>query len=152
MKQLEGLFPPGTLDPKKTKVLENDKVVLLLNDYKNLGDGRVELHPCTMVFLWDGPAEDEAQRMRQSVILEAPQGAVLKFDKPIDLRTLKIGRLVGGNLPGPITIRSQGKSPGPEDDLLIRTHDVQLSEHELWTPHPVEFTWGKNSGAAKTCT
>src|SRR3972149_1261758 len=144
--QLEGLFPPGALDLKKLKILENDKVKLLLNDYKNLGDGRVELQPCTMVFLWDGPAEDEAQRKRQSVILEAPQGAILKFDAPIDLRSLKIGRLVGGYLLGPITIRSQGKLPGPEDDLLILTRDVQLNEKEQRTPNPVEFTWGRNFG------
>ncbi len=145
-KQFEGLFPPDAWDPKNTIILENDKCKLLMKSYKNLGDGRVELRPCTMVFPWDGPAEDEAQRRRQAVILEAPQGAILKFDNPIDLRTLKIGRLMGGRLSGPITIRSQGKQPGPEDDLLIRTNDVELNEQEISTPNPVEFTWGKNSG------
>ena len=102
-----------------------------------------------MVFLWDGPAEDETQRLRQSVILQAPEGAILKFDKPIDLSSLKIGRLVGGSLLGKITISSQGKSPGPEDDLLIRTSDVQLNEQEVWTRNKVDFTWGKNSGSGR---
>jgi lipopolysaccharide export system protein LptA len=150
IKQLEALFPPGTLDLKKSKVLENDKVILLLEDYDNtLGDGRVKLKPCTMVYLWDGQADDEAQRLRQSIILEAKQGAILKFDKPIDLSSLRIGRLVGGSLLGPITIRSQGKSPGPEDDLLIHTSEVQLDEQTVWTHNPVEFTWGRNSGRGR---
>ncbi|MGW8256837.1 MAG: hypothetical protein ACWGMZ_05070, partial [Thermoguttaceae bacterium] len=147
MRQLKGLFHEGAWELQKPIIFENDKVMLLLKKLNNLGGGRVELKDgCTMVFLWDGPADDEEQRRRQSVVLEAPQGAILKFDKPIDLRSLKIGRLVGGYLLGPIKIRSQGKSPGPEDDLLILTRDVQLSEKEIWTPKPVEFTWGKNSG------
>ncbi|MGD0519135.1 MAG: hypothetical protein ABSA26_16490, partial [Thermoguttaceae bacterium] len=146
---LEKIFPPGALDLKKTKVLENDQVMLLLENYKTLDDGRVKLEPCTMVFLYDGPAEDEAQRLRQSIILQAPEGAILKFDEPIDLTRLKISRLVGGSLLGKITISSQGKSPGPEDDLLIHTSEVQLNEHEVWTRNQVEFTWGKNSGSGR---
>ncbi len=116
----------------------------------NLDDGRVKLDPpFTMVFLWDGPAEDEAQRLRQSIILQASEGAILKFDKPIDLSSLKISRLVGGSLLGKIAISSQGKSPGPEDDLMIHTSDVQLNEQEVWTRNPVDFTWGKNSGRGR---
>ena len=147
IEQLEKLFPPGSIDLKKSKVLENDQVILLLNDWKNLGDGRAELlPPFTMVFLWDGDADDEAQRLRQSIILQASDGAVLKFKDPINLASFKIGRPVGGSLKGDITISSQGKSPGPEDDLMIRTKDVQLNEQEIWTPNPVSFTWGNNSG------
>jgi lipopolysaccharide export system protein LptA len=149
VKLLEGLFPPDAEILKNPIILENNKVKLLMKKYKNLGDGRVELHPCVMIFLWDGPAEDEAQRRRQSVILEAPKGAILKFDQPINLSSLRIGRLVGGSLLGDITIRSKGKLPGPEDDLLIITSDVQLNEKEAWTPNRVEFTWGKNSGAGR---
>ena len=43
-------------------------------EYDNLGDGRVKIHPCTIVFPYEGPAENEAQRRRQTVILEAPDG------------------------------------------------------------------------------
>ncbi len=146
IKQFASLFSPDAWELKNPITLENDKILLLLKNYKNSrdGSGKVELDCCTMIFLWDGPAEDEAQRIRQSVVLEAKQGAILQFDKPIDLP--RIGRLIGGTLLGPIVIRSQGKLPGPEDDLLIHTNDVQLNEHEVWTPNPVEFTWGKNFG------
>jgi lipopolysaccharide export system protein LptA len=148
--QLEKLFPPGTMDLKKTKILENKNIILLLESYHNLDDGRLELKPpFTMIYLWDGPAEDETQRLRQSIILQAADGAILKFDKPINLSSLKISRLVGGTLKGDITISSQGKSPGPEDDLLIHTREVQLNEQEVWTRNKVDFTWGKNSGSGR---
>ncbi len=32
--QLEKLFPPGMLDLKKTKILENERVILLLESYQ----------------------------------------------------------------------------------------------------------------------
>jgi lipopolysaccharide export system protein LptA len=147
--QWEKLFPPGVLDLKKSKVLKNDKVILLLEKYKNLDDGRVQLEPCTMIFPYDGPADDEDQRLRRSIILRAPKGAILKFDKPIDLGNLSFGRLVGGSLLGEITISSQGKSPGPEDDLLIHASEVQLSEQEVWSLNRVDFAWGKNSGSGR---
>jgi lipopolysaccharide export system protein LptA len=148
-KLLEGLFTPeGRANLKNPKILENNKVKLLFEKYTNFNDGSVELKPCIMVFPWDGPAEDEIQRLRQSVILEAST-AILKFNEPINLTRLKMGRLEGGTLKGPIVIHSQGKSPGPEDDLLILTNDVQLNEREAWTENPVKFTWGKNYGSGQ---
>ena len=122
LEQLEGLFPPGRLGTRRTqRFSKSDRAKLLFERYKNFPDGRVEIHPCTIVFAYEGPAEDEAQRRRQSIILEAPDGAVLKFDQPLDLNRAKIGRLVGGQLNGQVTIRSDWKQPGPEDDLLIIT-------------------------------
>ena len=148
LKQLEGLFSPGAWELENPKILESDHAKLLLQEYNNLGDGRVEICPCTIVFTHDGPG-DEAQRRRQSVILEAPGGALLRFDSPLDLNRAKVGRLVGGQLNGPITIRSDWKEPGPEDDLRIVTRDVHLTERTISTPHPVAFQWGPHSGRGR---
>ena len=142
----KGQFSPGAWELNSPKILESEQFKLLMQDYRNLGDGRVEIHPCTMIFTPDGPAADEAQRKRQAVILEAPEGALLEFDQPFDLRKIKIGRLVGGRLIGRITIRSRGKRPGPEDDLLIVTRNVQLTKKEVLTPHTVDFRYGPNYG------
>ncbi len=144
--ELRELFPPGSWVLKDPKILESDQVKLVMQDYRNLGDGRVEIRPCTIIFSPDGPADDEAQRRRRAVILEAPEGAVMEFDQPLDLGRMKIGRLVAGQLTGRITIRSKGKLPGPEDDLMIVTRDVELTEHNVWSPHPVDFRWGANYG------
>jgi hypothetical protein len=144
--ELKGLFPPGAWELNSPKILESDQFKLLMQDYRNLGGGRVEIRPCTMVFTPKGPAGDQAQRNRQAVILEAPDGALLEFDQPFDLRQMKIGRLVGGRLIGRTTMRSAGKQPGPEDDLLAVTRDVQVTEKEVTTPHTVDFHYGPHYG------
>jgi lipopolysaccharide export system protein LptA len=146
LKQLAWWFNAGDWELTNPKILESDHAKLLLQDYRNLGDGRVEIRPCTIIFPYEGPAEDEAQRRRQAVILQAPQGAMLQFDQPFDLHRAKIGRLVAGQFKGQITIRSDGKCPGSEDDLLITTRDVELTERTVATPQPVDFRWGPNYG------
>lgn len=145
LRQLDGLFPPGAWELKNPKILESDRAKVLFQDYRNFPDGRVELHPCTIIFASDALG-DEAQRRRQSIILEVPAGAKLQFDQPLDLNRGKIGRLVRGQLDKEVKIRSQWKEPGPEDDLLIVTHDVQLTEQTITTPNPVEFRWGPHFG------
>ncbi len=131
---------------QKPVILESDRAKLLFQTYESRSDGSVRISPCVIVFDYDGPATDQAQRDRQAVILEAPGGARLQFDPPLDINRAKIGRLVQGQLDGPVTIRSDWKQPGPEDDLLIQTKDVQLTERTVFTPHPVEFRWGPNFG------
>ncbi len=147
--QLEGLFADGSWELDNPKILESDQVKLLLRDYTNLGNGRVKIQPCTMIYVPDGPPSTEQERRRRAVILQAPKGALLEFDEAFDLRRAKIGRLKAGQLLGPITIRSNGKSAGSEDDLLVRTSEVQLTEDHIWTPHPVEFSLGPNYGRGR---
>jgi len=64
-------------------------------------------------------------RLRVPRLSEVPEGARLWFDQPLDLGRGKIGRLKSGQFDGPVTIRSDCKEPGPEDDLLIVTHDTR---------------------------
>lgn len=148
--ELEGLFPPGSpVLENNPKIVEIDPVKLIIEDYTRSADGKtVEIRPCTMIFMPDGSSADAAQRRRSSVVLEAAT-AVLEFDQPFDLSQAKVGRLTSGKLKGRITIRSQGKSPGPEDDLLVVTRDVDLNEERIWTEHPVDFRLGANHGRGR---
>jgi hypothetical protein len=148
---LQRLFAPGDWElDDQTVILESDRVKLLWKDLTDLGGGEVELVPFTMIFIpgasREYPAATEAERLRAAYILQAPKGALLTFNPPADLRRGEIGRLQTGQLRGRITIRSLGKSPGPEDDLVLVTEDVELTEKRLWTPHQVAFTWGRSSG------
>lgn len=147
LEMLSVLFPAGSWELDNPKMLENDQFKLLIRDYRNLGDGRVELRPCTMVLLPEAePDEDAHDRMRRAVVLQAPHGALLSFDRPLNISRGDIGRLIAAQLIGPITIRGRGRLPGPEDDLELTTRDVQMNEQQVWTPHPVEFRWGPNHG------
>jgi len=147
--QLQGLFSPDAWELKNPKIFESEtnNAKLLLEKYENRPDGQIAIPRCTVVFGPPGPAADEAQRRRQSIILEVPQGALLKFDQPLDLNGTALGRLKSGQLKGPVTIRSDWKEPGPEDDLLVTAFgDLQLTEQTISTPSPVEFRWGPHSG------
>jgi len=146
-KELAGMFPPGAWELDNPKVLESDQVKLLLQDYEKQGDGKtVKIAPCTMIFSPVAPTAPLEQRQRRAVILEAPEGALLEFDEPFDLPRGKVGRLIGGRLSGRITIRSGGRSPGPEDDLLVVARDVDLNAQRIWTPHAVDFRLGPHHG------
>ena len=143
---LSPLFGPDDweLGPR-AKILESEQFRLLVEDWNTLDGNQVELRPCTMVFTPGGSGSPE-ERIRQSVVLQAPQGARLRFDRPLDLRRGNIGRLVGGVLVGTITVRSAGRLPQPEDDLWAITRDIQLTDDGLWTAHDVEFHYGPHFG------
>ena len=104
-----------------------DRVKLLMKGYQRLDEGkRVEIRPCTMIFTPDQPTASPEEHWRRSIVLEAPEGAILEFDQPFELGRAKVGELEKGRLNGRIRIRSGGKSPGPEDDLEVIAHDVDL--------------------------
>jgi lipopolysaccharide export system protein LptA len=151
-KDLQKLFRSGDweIDPQKTpKILEvNNRAKILFQKYEMLNEVTMKLSPCTIVFLYDGhdPNETEEDRLRQSIVLKDPDGAIIHFDAPINSSQMKIGRPIGGQLLGSITIFSEGKSPEPEDDLRIHARDIVWSGQEASSDHPLDFLWGKNLG------
>jgi hypothetical protein len=149
VRELAPLFPPDSWQVKNPKILDNDQNKLLFQEYINRSNGEVELHPCTIVYDPGGPSANAAERIRRCVVIDAPGGAILRFNKPLQLGRAEMGHLTGGRMLGPVTIRSDGRSPGPEDDLRVSTTDVQLSEREIWTTEVVDFRLGGNYGRGK---
>ncbi len=140
------LFQPG--DPEldeRTRILESDQVKLLWGTLTDRGDGTVELRPCTFIFAPNGAAADESQRGQGAIVLQAREGAELTFSQPLDLRRGSFGRLLHGRMSGPIVLRGQGRSPGPEDDLSITTRDLLMKEECIWTTEDVDLRFGPNS-------
>ncbi|MEE8450505.1 MAG: hypothetical protein V3R99_01285 [Thermoguttaceae bacterium] len=158
------LFPADSWVFSETpKILESEQGKLLFQDYKNLGEGtdgryRVQLIPLAIVFTPEADGDTDAgstvgtQNEGETVVLEAPGGAVLEFDEPFRLSRMQIGRLIGGRLVGPVTIRGDGKLPGSGDDLLITTDNVQLSEKYITTSSVVDFRFGPHYGRGRGMT
>lgn len=142
-------FVDGDWELRSSKVIETPKGTLLFEKYKNLGRGRIELTPCTMVLLPHGDVDNPTRRS-EAIIMRAPEGAVLQFDKDFDLtRGGNFGQLHAGRLSGPITVRSDQKLPGPEDDLEIETQDIELAGNRLTTVHPIRFRLGPHQGSGR---
>ncbi len=145
--ELEGLIPPEARQKlEHPKILESEQLKLLLCDYTNLGDGRVRIQPCLLIYKPGGGGEGAAAA---PIVLYAPDGALMRFDQPLDLRRGNVGRPVSGRLLGEITIRSPGRQPGSHDDLEIITRDVQLTGDRISTQNPVRFRYGASFGSGR---
>ncbi len=145
--ELAPLFPHRAEMLKNSKLLESDQVKLLLQDYRNLGDGRVLIRPCILVMYPDRAMQDgDPQRPQQVIVLEAPEGALFQFDRPFQLGLGRMGRFVSGHLQGSVVLRSAGGSPTEENAIRVTTRDVTITERRIWTTQPVEFSWGRNRG------
>ncbi len=148
-RRLEIFFQPGDWELDNAKVLETSQGMLILKDYKTLGEGRVEIRPCTVVLLPDDHEQlDNEAKARRAVLMRAPEGAVLQFEE-FNIRMARVGKFIGGDLTGEITIHSRQKDPGPEDDLLVRTRDVQLAGNQIVTEAPVSFRLGRSNGSGR---
>ncbi len=138
-------FQQGSWELENPIILESDTSKVLLKEYTTLPDGRVQVTPCTVIYLPDGDAE-AANSTHRVIILQNPHGALLQFDGEVDLSRGKLGKLLGGRLDGPITIRSAATKPDGSDDLLVTTHDVQMKDTTIFTPNEVDFRFGPSYG------
>lgn len=152
--ELAKLFEPGSWELNKPKVIETEQCTLLIQDYKTLSDGRMELKPCTLVFRSTSTAADASGKTAppRRLILRVPEGAVLQFDRPLDLAAARFGKLLGGKLSGDVTVYSPPTSPTADDAIRIRTSNLQIDYERAFTPHDVEFQYGKSFGSGRDLT
>lgn len=146
---LKQWFLPGDWELTSPKILETSYGILLVQSYHNRADGMVELKPCTVVSIPEGPDSTERERQRQAIILRAPEGALLHFDGPLDIKKSQSSQLQGGQLLGPVTIRSDQQEPGPQDDLLIHASQIELTPQRIYTAQPLDFQLGPNRGRGR---
>jgi hypothetical protein len=145
---LGDIFPEGAWERNEPIKLEGRQMLLLFKEYQTLPDGRVNLVPCTLVVLSDRSRVADGPAGRK-LVMRAPQGAVLEFDEPLDLKQGRLPRFVGGSLRGQVTIRGTPSAPGAEDDIEIVTRDVALDELEVRTGEMVQFRYGRSSGSGR---
>ncbi|MGD9635812.1 MAG: hypothetical protein AB7G28_02100 [Pirellulales bacterium] len=131
-------------------VIENDAgtVMFVLDEYQRTNEGGVRLsHFAFLIF--PTPRQLSPTPPRNAIILEAPQGARLQFDKNFRPERGEIGSIQHGEFPGKITIRSDMNEPGPADDLVIETSDLEMNSKLLFTRSEVRFRLGPNVGGGR---
>ena len=108
------LFPPDSWELRDAKIINsNGQAMLLWQKYQNHGNGWVDLTPLTIIFMPDETVTDTVERLRHAVVMEVPEGANLRFDRPLDLNKGGIGRLIEGKLRGPVTDPQPRQAAGP---------------------------------------
>lgn len=146
---LAAYFPPGHWSlTRPPKVIESGPVMFVLDDYQRRENGRVDLSQCALV-IFPTPRVDGVTPPRDAIILEAPGGAKLQFDDDFQPARGQIGQITRGEFPGRITIRSDMHAPGPEDDLLVETADLEMNTKLLYSTHEVHFRLGPNVGMGR---
>lgn len=143
--QLERWFPPDAWERDQPTIVETDQGALLIKGYEQRGDKGLKLEPVTIV-LETSSSENGDTRY---VLLQAPRGAMLNFDGPTNPAQGKFGRLEGGTLNGPVTIRSPDRQPGDEDYLHLQTGNVQMAPDRIVAPNEVKFRYGSSYGSGK---
>ena len=142
------LFPPESWELDQPKVLETDRVTLLFRDYQPLEENTIRLQPVTLIF-YTPRDETKPGDSRRPIVMQAPEGAVLHFDGPLDLARADVGKLTDGRLLGNVTLRSPETQPGAGDPLYLETRNIQIEPHRIWTPHPVNFRLGNHYGSGR---
>jgi len=141
VRELSPLFPEGSWELNQPKVLHTDQATILLQEFNQLQDGSLHVKPCTLVFFGDKPDEDDTG----PTIMQAPEGAILAFDEPLDIASGNFGKPVAGRLVGPIRIfRAGGENA---DDLELVTSNVEISNRQVSTREQVIFRLGNTYGS-----
>ena len=149
--ELEGLFEVGSWERDDPKIVETAQCTLLLKDYQPLPDGRIEIKPCTLIF-FTAPTSPTGGASRRPIVLRAPAGAVLQFDRPIDVGRATVGRLMEGTLRGEIRIYSPPSRPGANDRLELTARNVKVDREKVYTPSVVQFRYGASFGHGRDLT
>lgn len=136
------LFPPGSWELKRPKVLETDQGTLLFDDYRTEPSGALRLTRCSLIsHLASGEGADRKESDRL-LVMQASDGALLEFDKPLNLARGEFGDFVRGRLLGDIRIFSPASDDEADDALLVVTRNVQIEPQRIWAPNSVEFHYG----------
>jgi hypothetical protein len=152
--ELAALFKPGHWVLGTPKIVETEQCTLLIGDYKPDGAGNLKLEPCVLIFRTGGKPgaatnEVAPAKRQRPIVLEAPLGAVLAFDRPMNVTKGAFGRVEKGSLLGDIRIFSPPTHPHSNDDLEIKTTAVYLDRESIRTANQVEFKYGDSSGRGR---
>ncbi len=155
---LANYFPKGhwsQVNPPKVFASADEKAMLVIDDYKRHDEIRVKNDQYTQVditrfamLIFPTPPREGITPPRDTIILESPRGARLKFDE-FRPELGRIGQIIGGQFPGMVTIRSDMHEEGPDDDLLVETADLEMNAKLLYSSKPVRFRLGKNVGGGR---
>ena len=141
------LFPEGTWHLGKTKIIETEDVVVLLEEYDRPDELHLRVWPCAGIV--SAVTEEDGQTIRSAMIIEAPEGALLEFDAPVDLRRGQIRRPVRIELQGVVRLRQYIRGAKQEDLLSLETRSVEVDEKSITSTEEVQFRFGPHFGKGR---
>jgi hypothetical protein len=141
------LFPEGGWDLAKTKIIETEDTIVLLEEYDRPDELHLRVWPCAGVLAAERNPETSA--ILSAIVIEAPEGALLEFDAPVDLRRGQIRRPKRIQLRGPVRLRQYTRGANPDELLLVETRQVEVEEERVWSQEEVQFRFGPHFGKGR---
>ncbi len=142
--EIAELFPEGSWERQSPRVLSTSGGIVLFQTNESRADGRMWIRPCTLIL-----QSPRATSKDRPVIVRAPAGASLRFDRPLQLTQTSPGKFLGGQLEGEVTIERPESRPGAGDGFRAQTRSIQLSPNRIWTSQAVEFQFGRHYGSGR---
>ncbi|WDI44687.1 LptA/OstA family protein [Bremerella sp. P1] len=137
-------FSPRSWQLGSTKVLESNNIMLLMKDFREVGENRLELEPLTIIAF---ETDVEQEKWDKPVVILNAEKAILQFSE-LNLAFGKIGDLVGGQLLGNVQI-TRKSADGNHEPLNVLTSDVMLASNRIETKKDVQFQMGKHQGSGR---
>ncbi|PQO33079.1 hypothetical protein [Blastopirellula marina] len=142
--KLTQFFPANSWQLGRTKVLKSNNIWLLMKDFRDVGNNRLELKPLTIIAFENDNDDD---RWSKPVVVLNADSALLQFSE-LNLAFAKFGDLVGGQLQDNVTI-TRKSIDGNHEPLDIITSDVLLATDRIETKKDVQFLMGKHQGSGR---
>lgn len=143
---LKAYFPPEHWCFKRPpKALDNGQVLIVFDEYTQSPNGELRVPLCAVVF-FPRARDRGGAAPSDAIILESTGGAVLQMESQVDNVVNTFGKMQHGTLVGDVTIRSDMREPGQQDDLLLKTRDLYMNEDRIHSPHPVDMKLGEHHG------
>ena len=132
------------------QVYEYGPVVLVIEDFKPISGGRIEISRSVLV-AFPTPYVPNQPPPRDAIIAEAPSPSRIQFDSAegLSLTSSKVGRPVAGEFTGEVTIHSDMQEAGPADDLHIVTRDLRFNQAMITTNAAVDLRLGAHRAHGK---
>jgi hypothetical protein len=137
-------LPADAWERGSCKQLSTRNGHLFYRDSQAHDDGRIELKPLTIIL----PLADDREFPQPPLILRAPEGAVLKLDRPLSVGGEPV-QLESGQILGQVTMSRPATRPEASDDWQIETSQIHLFNDRIQTLQAVDFRFGPHFGRGR---
>jgi hypothetical protein len=125
--ELVAWLPEDAWELRPCKQISTRNGHIFFQEYHSHEDGRVEVRPLTIILKQAGAAPGQPP-----IILRAPEGAILKLDRPLSLGGAAV-QMESGQLLGPVTMYRAATRADRQDEWLIETSQILLSKQKIQT-------------------
>ena len=162
--ELTQMLPEDAWEHGDVKTLLTSQGTILFKDFERIEGGFVEVLPFTLVANMGGdqtdlttedqldPDADKSGNKKPLTVLRCPSGARLKLNKGFADVSPGKTKMESAELIGQVQISRPPSSPTAEDGMKIRTSDVKIDKHRIYTSKDVIFAIGLNRGRGTDLT